>query len=179
MITHRRARRLAIAAPALAALVGAACQNRIPKQPTIEEPPRPASVVRMGDPSEASQLLSGFYQIEGGSWRWTARQFAVLLRPPAQAARTGAVLELHFSIPQASIGKLKSLTLAAGVNGAALPPETYRKAGGYVYRRELAASLISSGPLRVDFQLDKAVEPGGGDERELGIVVSGAGLVAK
>src|ERR1035441_1597155 len=169
--------RLGLAALLLAA---AACNyEKVHKQPTMEEAPRLSSTVHMGDATAAAQLISGFHDIEGGSWRWTQKQFAVTLRPPAQAARQGAVLELHLTVPEPSIEKLKSLTLTASVGGAALAPETYRKAGAYTYRRDVDASLISGGPLRIDFQLDKAIAPGASDLRELGIVVASAGLVAK
>ncbi len=171
-------KRVAVLAALL--LAAAACNyERIPKQPTIEEAPRLASTVHMGDPADAAQLVSGFYDIEGGGWRWTQKQFAVTLRPPAQAARKGAVLELHLTVPEPSIEALKSLTLTASVGGTALAPETYRKAGAYTYRRDVDASLVSSDAVRIDFQLDKAIPPGATDLRELGIVIESAGLVAK
>ena len=161
-------------------LAAAGCNyERIPKLPTMEEAPRLASTVHMGDATASAQLVSGFYDIEGGSWRWTKKQFAVTLRPPAQGARQGAVLELHLTVPEPSIGKLKSLTLTASVGGSTLAPETYRKAGAYTYRRDVDAKLISGDAVRIDFQLDKAVAPGASDLRELGIVVESVGLVAK
>ena len=45
--------------------------------------PRAASSVNMADPAQAAQLLSGFYDIEGGKSRWTAKN---LLRSIAGAA---------------------------------------------------------------------------------------------
>jgi hypothetical protein len=166
-------------AAALLLAVSGCNYERIPKQPTIEEAPRLASTVHMGDPTAAAQLLGGFHDIEGGSWRWTQKQFAVTLRPPVQASRKGAVLELHLTVPQPSIEKLKILTLTASVGGATLAPETYNKAGEYTYRREVDAKSITSDAVRIDFQLDKAIEPGAADLRELGIVVASVGLVAK
>jgi len=65
------------------------------------------------------------------------------------------------------------------VGGSTLEPETYRKAGEYIYRRGVDARLISGGAVRIDFQLDKAMAPGASDLRELGIVVTSAGLVAQ
>ena len=168
--------RLGLAALLLAA--GACNYDRIHQQPTIEEAPRLASTVHMGDPTAAAQLVSGFHDIEGGSWRWTQKQFAVTLRPPAQAARQGAVLELHLTVPEPSIEALKSLTLTASVGGTILAPETYRKTGAYTFRRDVDAKLISGDAVRIDFQLDKAVAPGASDLRELGIVVESVGLVA-
>jgi hypothetical protein len=172
--------RIVAFAAALLLLAAAACNyERIPKQPTLEEAPRLASTVHMGDATAAAQLVSGFHDIEGGGWRWTQKQFAVTLRPPAQAARKGAILELHLNVPEPSIEALKSLTLTASVGGTALAPETYRKAGEYVYRRDVDAKLISGDAVRIDFQLDKAIAPGASDLRELGIVVTSAGLGAK
>jgi hypothetical protein len=161
-------------------LAGAACDyDRIPKRPTIEEAPRLASTVRMGDSAAAAQLVSGFYDIEGGAWRWTQKQFAVLLQPAAPFAQARSVLELQFWVPETSIQALKSLTLTASVGGSTLAPETYRKAGAYTYRRDVDPKLISGDAVRIDFQLDKTMPPGAADLRELGIVVTSAGLVAK
>jgi len=133
----------------------------------------------MGDPLAAHQLMSGFYDIEAHAWRWTQRQFAVRLRPPSRAARNGASLEVHLTVPKPSIDKLQSLTLSASIAGTALAPETYTKVGNYTYKRDVPANLLGGNSVRVDFQLDKAMPPGGGDLRELGIVVLSAGLLAK
>jgi hypothetical protein len=161
-------------------LTSSACNyEKVSKQPTIEEAPRLASTVHMGDPTAAAQLVSGFHDIEGGSWRWTEKQFAVTLRPPVQATRKGAILELYLTVPQPSIEKLKSITLTASVGGSKLAPETYSKAGEYIYRRDVDPKSISSEAVRIDFQLDKAIAPGASDLRELGIVVASARLVAK
>jgi hypothetical protein len=171
-------KRLAVPLAALLFAAAACNYEKVHKQATIEEAPRLASTVHMGDVTAAAQL-AGFYDIEGGSWRWTQKQFAVTLRPPAQAARRGAVLELHLTVPEPSIAALQSVTLAASVGGTALAPETYRKAGAYTYRRDVDGGRISGDAVRIDFQLDKAIPPGASDLRELGIVVTSAGLVAK
>jgi hypothetical protein len=146
---------------------------------TIEEAPRLASTVRMGDAGMASQLAGGFYGVESGAWRWTMRRFAVNLRPPAHSAQRGAVLELHLTVPPPSIQKLGAIALSAAIGDSALAPETYSKAGEYTYRRDIAASLLGGDAVRIDFQLDKAIPPGDVDKRELGIVASSVGLVSK
>ena len=48
--------------------------------------PRARSSVNMADPAQAAQLLSGFYDIEGATSRWTARNFSVLLKVPPGGA---------------------------------------------------------------------------------------------
>jgi hypothetical protein len=170
-------RRLLLAALLVAA---PACKHpRVHSTDTIEEAPRLASSVQMGDRGAAPQLASGFYDIESNAWRWTMQKFAVNLRPPARAAQQGAVLELHLTVPQPSIQKLGSITLSAAIGGAALAPETYSKQGEYIYRRDIPANLLAGDAVRIDFQLDKAMPPGDVDKRELGIVASSVGLVAK
>ena len=157
-------------------------KSHVAETDTIEEAPRLASSLRMGDGTMARQLASGFYDIEAGAWRWTMQQFAVNLRAPAHSAQQGAILELHLTVPPPSIRKLGSITLSAAIGGATLAPETYSKAGEYTYRRDVPANLLA-GPageaVRIDFQLDKAIPPGDVDKRELGIVASSVGLLPK
>jgi hypothetical protein len=170
-------RKLLIAALLIAA---PACKRgNVRHVDTIEEAPRLASSMQMGDATMAKQLAGGFYDIESGSWRWTMQKFAVNLRAPARSGQQGAVLELHLTVPAPSIQKLGSITLSAAIGGTALDPETYAKAGEYTYKRDVAANLLTGGAVRVDFQLDKAIPPGDVDKRELGVVATSVALVAK
>jgi hypothetical protein len=149
---------------------------------TVEEAPRLASSVHMGDGTMAKQLASGFYDIEAGSWRWTQQQFAVNLRAPAHSAQQGAVLELHLTVPPPTIAKLGNITLSAAIGGTPLAPETYSRAGEYTYRRDVPANLLAGlagDAVRIDFQLDKVMPQGDVDKRELGIVTSSVGLLSK
>jgi hypothetical protein len=139
---------------------------------------RMLSVVRMGDPDAEGQL-SGFYGIEASAWRWTKRNFSVMLGPPAGAAEKGAWLRVRVTVPDALIAKLGPVTLSASVDGTPLGPETYSSAGTYTYEREVARKFLQDRYAKVDFALDKAMPPAGGDVRELGIVVVSAGLEPK
>ena len=141
--------------------------------------PETLSVVQMSDPQGEAQLLSGFYTIEAGAWRWTKQRFSVLLAPPYGAAQKGAWLRVRVTAPEPLIAKLGTITLAASFNGQQLAAETYSAAGSYVYERDIPANLLQGKSARVDFALDKAMPPAGGDLRELGIVVVSAGLEPK
>jgi hypothetical protein len=141
--------------------------------------PHELSVVRMGDPQGQTQLVSGFYPIEAGMWRWTKQQFSVALAPPPGAAQKGAWLRVRVTVPDALIAKEGTVTLAASIAGQNLPPETYSAAGTYTYERDVPASLLQGESARLDFALDKVMAPAGGDLRELGIVVRSAGLEPK
>jgi hypothetical protein len=146
---------------------------------TIEEAPRLPSAVSTGDPKSAAQLISGFHQIEDGAWRWTQRQFTVSLGTPPGGVQRGATLSLKLTVAPVIIQKLKTITLSASINGAELPPETYTHPGDYVYQRDVPPNLLSADSVRVNFQVDHVMVPGGADQRELGLVVLRAGLESK
>ncbi|MBI3666096.1 MAG: hypothetical protein HY236_07705 [Acidobacteria bacterium] len=130
-------------------------------------------IVHVADPKTAGQLLSGWYAVEQGSWRWTAKQFVVDLRTPGPDKP--AQLQLKFTLPDVLISRLGSITLAATVNGVPLPAETFGKAGDQVYSRALPGA-INGNVARVVFQVDKTLPPNDIDRRELGVVVSSVGL---
>jgi hypothetical protein len=179
---NRWAARLGLATLVLTlafAPLGCKRKARVRVQATEEEAPRMASTVSMGDPRSEPQLVSGFHTIEAHSWRWTARQFTIVLRPPFGAAEKGAALKMRLTVPDPVIAQLKTVSLAASVNGHALPPETYTKPGQYTYTRDVAASLLAGESAKIEFQLDKAIPPGNGDMRELGIVALSIGLEPK
>jgi hypothetical protein len=176
---RRSANRVPISAAILVSILAIApgCKRHRPVTVrTVEEAPALASVVATADPNAAVQLIGGFYGVEQNSWRWTAGRFSVLLRPPRTAAANGAVLQLKFTLPPVALSKMKSVSLSAYVNGTALTPETYRKAGDYIYSRDVPANLLVGDQARVDFSLDKTIPPGAVDRRELGVVVSLVGF---
>jgi hypothetical protein len=165
-------------------LAPAAC-NRVRKvtvKETVEEAPEASGismVINMGDPKQEKQLVNGFYAIEANSWRWTAKDFTVTLRPPAGSAVQGAMLIFALSIPQVTVDKLKSVTLSAFVNGTALAPETYAHGGQFEYKRSVPPTLLKGRAARVEFHLDKSMPPADGDARELGVVARSVGLESK
>ena len=167
---------------ALAALLWAplACKHKKPAaQQIVQESTRVSTTVHLGDPRAAGQVVSGFYDIEENAWRWTGKQFVVELGTPIGATGRGAALEFYFTIPPVVIEKNPSITLSASVDGNLLPPETYTKPGEYVYRRDVPAGLMNAETVRVTFELDKTMTPGGADTRALGVIATKVGLVRK
>jgi len=164
---------------AMAALlwVSAGCKSK--ESAGGQETRNAAPTVQMGDPRAAGQLVSGFYDIEGGTWRWTAKQFVVQLGTPAGASTSGATLELQFTIPAVVIEKNTSVTLSAAVDGNALPPETYSKAGEYLYKRDVPANVLGGNSVKARFEVDKPLIPSGADQRVLGVVATSVRLVRK
>jgi len=137
-----------------------------------------ASVVRTKDLSTAGQLIKGFHGLEG-EWRWTMSQFTVALRTPPGSGEKGAMLTLHFTIPEVELQRLKTkkVTLSAKAGGATLAPETYTEQGDHMYRREVPASALAKGAVDVDFSVDNFLGPPGPDE--LGVIVSSIELGPK
>lgn len=166
------------AALALAPL-GCKRPDKVQVQETVEEGPRLVSAIKMGDPKQETQLISGFYGIEGNAWRWTGKQFTAVLKTPFGAAQRGGTLELSFTVPQVVIDKLKTVSLTASVDGRPLPPETYTQPGLYTYKRDIPADWLAGESVKVEFQLDKAMPPSGADQRELGIVANALSLGPK
>jgi hypothetical protein len=154
-----------------------ACKKKSPAQAV--ENKRIATVVEMGDPRAAGQLLSGFYDIEDNAWRWTGKQFVVELGTPLGAAGRGATLALQFTVPPVVIETNGSVTVAASVDGNALPPETFSTAGEHSYKRDVPASILGGDSVKATFTLDKVMTPTGADQRQLGIIATTASLIRK
>jgi hypothetical protein len=161
-------------------MLALACQrpDQVDLQPTIEEPKSLPSSVLVGDATRANQLLKGFYELQANSWRWAAPNFSVVLGTPPSALKRGATLVLDFSVPDASIQALKSITLAARIGDLTLPPETITMEGTHQYRREVPPSAFSNDIVSVDFTVDKFLKPPG-DGRDLAVVVTAVALESK
>ena len=142
----------------------------------------PVSVVRMGDSATANQLISGFYDVEGGAgdsaWRWTGPHVVLALAPPASSPH-GARLLLRLFFPETQIQKLGPMTLTASVDGQPLASETFDKSGSYDFVRDIPACFLDTNVLPVSFSLDPYLPQTETDGRDLGAVILMAALVAK
>ncbi len=135
-----------------------------------------SSSVATSNPAQAAQLLSGFYGIESGSWRWSAKNFSVLLKAPPDSNRKGGDLTLRFLVPDSQLQRLGALTLTGEANGQRFPSRTYTSSEPSVYSAHVSADALLSGFAVVNFKLDKASVNVNGDSRELGVIVMGASL---
>ncbi len=167
----------------LVATVSAGCRGKHSTNSVQNEEPAAApkvlSSLKMSDPSAAQQLVKGFYGLEGGSWRWTAREFTAMLKTPVAAAQRGAALTFSFTIPDVVIQKLSKVTLTASVGGTKLKSETYSKPGSYTLTADIPGDQLGKDTVLVDFALDKSMPAGSADTRDLGIIATGVGLETK
>ena len=112
------------------------------------------------------ELLDGWYDSEDTGWRWTAKEFAVRVRPNG----IPRVLEMKLWVAEKSINQLGALTLSATANGRALTPAVFGAAGLELFTRELEG--LTEGEIEVRFSLDKALPGDASDSRELGVIVA-------
>lgn len=164
------------------ALVGMPACKRSKKarvQTVEEESPQLLTVLNTGDPKAAVQLLKGFHEIETDGWRWTKGAFSATLRTPPGAAQKGAKLEFKFTLPDAVLSKTGPVTLKAKIMGVELDPQTYDKAGEYVFERDIPGSSLQGEAVTIDFELSKFLAAGQVEQRELGVIASTIGLMQK
>jgi tRNA (mo5U34)-methyltransferase len=112
---------------------------------------------------QAAELVGGFHPVEEGGWRWTEKRFTIRV-----AAGCGSVLRMGLALPERLAAQVCPVTLSATANGVPLPPETLSAAGSYLYTRRLPPG----DGMEIAFTLDRALEPGEHDWRELGVIVT-------
>ena len=128
--------------------------------------------VKAASPATESQLVSGFYGLEG-NWRWTGREFTMVLGAPSGAHS----ITLDVTVPQALLDKIGgSTTLHARIGKVELTPQTYRADGAAQYKRDLPESAVKAGIAEATFWVEKTLAPTAGDPRELGIIFNGASV---
>ena len=136
----------------------------------------------MGDAMAASQLVSGFYGVEGGdrenAWRWTAPEFSLGLAPPPGAGQ-GARLRLKVYFPETQIQKLGPTKLIALVDDEPIASETYVRGGVYDFVHDVPPCFLDTNVLPIRFRVDPYVPKSQKDGRDLGVVVLMAALEPK
>ncbi len=152
-------------------LLTAACK---PSAPVKVAPAATLSYVETGDLRARPQLLSGWYGIENGSWRWMARQAEATLVVPNKPE---LAFELRLFFPPEHMQKAGGpITVAVLFDGQPFAEETYPSPGGYTLKKTVPPGLFQASSVKLTIRLDRAVPAGAADHRELGAVVNGFGF---
>jgi hypothetical protein len=130
----------------------------VERRPTLE-------YLSMSAPEAESQIVSGLYALENGSWRWTTASAVILLKRPQTAKPIQAVIY----IPEIAPARRVTLTL----DGARVAEQTYPQDGRYT----LTSPPIppGEGDATLVITVDRTFSAPG-DLRELGIILSEAGF---
>jgi hypothetical protein len=139
---------------------------------------RPATIVEMGDSGSPSTLIEGFHAVEDGAWRWTEKRCVLLLVPPPEAARAGAVFRFKFTIPEPAAARYGAQTISAKIGSRLLAEQHFDSAGDYEFCADVPAEALSGEALRLELALGKSFVPEG-DGRELGVIAERVTLEAK
>jgi len=131
--------------------------------------------LKMGDLRSKPQLVSGWYPIEDGAWRWMAKQAEVVLRTPADPAMS---FEMDLFFPPGYMQNAGGpVTVSVRVNGKPLTRRSYFAPGSYHLAAEVPAGLTSFPTSTVSIRLNRALPPSGSELRELGAIVTQLGFV--
>ena len=164
--------RILILAATLALLATPACKRVHHPNPnaTVEEESELSSSIRMADPSDSAQLLSGFYNLEQNAWRWTTKQFSISLACPKSSTPSPGRLEFQFTIPDVAADALAGLTVSASVEGRSLGSYHAVKPGEQTAVFSVPPEIMQADALIVDFSLDKTIPRREAETRDLGVI---------
>jgi len=171
-------RRLIATLALLALLAGGSCKTRKPKSEVLVDDNEAivSEVVPANDSRVTSQLASGFYELESGTWRWTMPKFAVRFRVPAGAKEKGAVLKADLVFPEVIFKSTGPIQLTATAGDKALGAQALAQVGDHSVSFPIPADVLTTETITVDFKLDKSLPPGTVDPRELGLIFIKSGL---
>jgi len=109
------------------------------------------------------QLVSGWHGLENGAWRWTERQFSLVVAPGGQRVCLKVRAPEDLTFP---------LVLTAHSGGVEIGRHEIAGAGDY----EFAQMAPEGAEALVEFEVDRAAGPSEEDGRERGLVVRGVEL---
>lgn len=133
------------------------------------------SFIHTGDVRARTQLLSGWYAIEEGAWRWMAKEAEAVLLTPHESPVS---FELRLVFPEGYMKRAGGpVTVSVLLERILFVQETYNQPGAYTLHKPVPAGTLPQPSTRVTIRLDRSMPPGGADKRELGAVVQSLGFV--
>ena len=129
----------------------------------LTEPTLP--YLTMNAPENQQQLLSGFYELEDGAWRWMGERGIASLRVTEGVSQFELVFYIHDMAPARRV--------AVAIDGQTIADETYTETGPHTLQVPFTPPEKTS--VQVLISVDKTFQPPG-DERTLGVYVNAFGL---
>jgi hypothetical protein len=143
--------------------------------------PELLSYLNLGDIRSRPQLVSGWYAIEDGAWRWMAPEAEATLAPPPLDAPAQFELQLFFP-PDFMRRAGSPVTVSVMLNGKPFTSAFYYEPGAHrlakLVPRELLGELLTRPATSVSIRVSPYLPPSATDQRALGAVVQGLGFVA-
>ncbi|MFZ1147667.1 MAG: hypothetical protein ACLP6W_08470 [Bryobacteraceae bacterium] len=140
------------------------------------KPLQTLSYLNLGDIRSRAQLVSGWYAIEDGAWRWMAPEAEATLLPPPDAP---VQFELQLFFPPDFMRRAGSpVAVSVMLNGKPFTKAFYYEPGGHTAAKLVPAELLTSPATHVSIRVNPYIPPNATDQRALGAVVQGLGFVA-
>ena len=134
------------------------------------------SYLLLGDIRSRPQLVSGWYMIEDGAWRWMAPEAEAVLRPLPDPA---AQFELRLFFPPDFMRRAGSpVTVSVMLNGKPLTGAIYYEPGSHRVVQNVPRESLTWPTTNVSIRVNPFLPPDSTDQRALGAVVEGLGFVA-
>jgi hypothetical protein len=134
-----------------------------------------APFVKTGDLRNKPQLISGWYSVEDGAWRWMMKRSEVVLRTLEDPRLTFA-MQLYFP-PGYMQHAGGPVTVSVRMNGKPLTTQSYAAPGSYRLEAMVPPGLASFPTSTVNIRLNRTLPPSGGEQRDLGAIVTELGFV--
>jgi hypothetical protein len=138
--------------------------DRVRASVVIERKPA-LSYLPMNAPEADQQILSGVYQLEGGSYRWMGGRAVLLLKNPGQPSR----VEVALYIPPQSPARRVTVSL----DDKPVAEKTFPGPGAYTLTS--GALTVATDSPAVAVTVDRTFTVAG-DQRQLGIILTAAGF---
>lgn len=140
-------------------------------------PAEPAlSYLNLGDIRTRPQLVSGWYAVEDGAWRWMAKEGEAVLRTPA-GAPVNFEMALYFP-PDYMQRAGGPVTVLVAIDGKPFAQEVYIEPGGHQLSKTVNGGFLRSPIAKIRITLNRWLAPSGSEQRELGAVVERLGFVS-
>jgi SAM-dependent methyltransferase len=123
---------------------------------------------RVRHPDLLVRPLYGWYAPEGNAWRWTAKSFGLEVVPPADGALSEFALQ--FEVPAALLEVDDQVRVTCAIEGDPAGSVTCTRAERLEFRGRFP-TLSTRRAIRLAFKVESSYSPGGGDTRELGVIV--------
>lgn len=134
----------------------------------VENPARLSRLV-FSDPATETQVLEGFYPVEGDGWRWCAKRCSALL-----AARGSGphLLTAEVHMPEIITSRFREQRLTLFADGSVVGHQVFKKAGNYSVAIPIQIELPGgkSREIRVTLEVAHTVRASG-DIRDLGVII--------
>ncbi|MGH9558653.1 MAG: hypothetical protein ACRD30_05385, partial [Bryobacteraceae bacterium] len=123
---------------------------------------------RVRHPELSVRPLHGWHPIEDGAWRWTAKNFGIEVAPPLDGALSEFALRV--TAPEGLFAVQDRVRLSCIADGEPAGAITFIKPETLEFRGRFPKPMDRRA-IRLDFFVESEYTPGGGDARELGVIV--------